>query len=137
MCENWDGVMENIKKRIATFLKSDSPKEIADNLPKGVISFLLASPAMFFIITMAVVLIKYLLLKNNTYRADMNWVNFDGMLIGLFAVAAYFLKLHYCNKNRASVFKNPTVICFGALIVFMLLLQRCFLRYIDRRFLSA
>ncbi len=113
--------MGNAKEKIRKFLKADSPQAIAENIPVGAVTFLLSFPAIIFMIGMVVEFFKCLFF-HNTYQSDIIWVNCDATIIGLVAIAAYFLKLRYSdNRHITLAFKNFTVICFLAMIAFMLL----------------
>lgn len=113
--------MGNVKEKIVKFMKTDNPQELAEKIPGRVVIFLLSVPAILFIFSMVLEFFKCLIFHENTYNIDINWINIDAAIVGVFAVAAYFLKLHYGKGGGKTVLKNPTVICFAAMIVLMFL----------------
>lgn len=115
--------MKSAKEKRAKLLKSGSLREFAENIPKGVVSFLLAAPAVIFIISMVVELYNCLF-AYNTYSVDIFQVNQAAAITGLIAVVVYLLKLRSSGGHVVSVFKNPAVLCFGALVFCMLLSTR-------------
>ena len=113
-------VMENATERPGKLLKPNRFRIVSEKLPKGIISVLLVFPAANFIIAMAEELYKTLF-SYNSYNVDIFRINHHALMIGLIAIAAYLFKLYYSHGSLGVVFKNPTVICFGAMIVFMIL----------------
>lgn len=112
--------MKKTVDKILRLLKSDSPRAVAENLPKSWAIFLLCAPAAIFFLAMAGELVKCFIMYN-TFSLDIFRIHRDAAIVGLIGVIAYFLKLHYSGKRASLVWKNPTVILFGVLMVFMVL----------------
>ncbi len=113
--------MKETARKIKMFLKTDDPRKAAESIPKDMVSLFLAFPAMTFIIAMAVEFFKCLFFHNG-YRTDILWINCGVTITGLLAATAYFFKLRYgTTTDDLSIYKNPAVICFSALIFLMFL----------------